>query len=78
MLRIMCFAEEKIPKPELARLHLQFLDNRYNSLPPLYWVFGYLCMIKLGGRVNLILPDVLESHQHIKYPSSIPGEKQRV
>jgi len=55
MLRIMCLTEEKVPKPELARFHLQFLNNRHNSLPPLYRVFGYLCMVELGGRVNLIL-----------------------
>lgn len=55
MLRIVCFAEEKIPKPELARFHLQFLDNRHNSVPPLCRIFGYLCMVKFGGRVNLVL-----------------------
>lgn len=62
MLRIMCLAEEKVPKPELTRLHLQFLDNRHNSLPALCWVFGNLCVVKFGGRVDLILPGVLENY----------------
>lgn len=48
MLRVMRLAEEKVPKPELARFYLQLLDNRHNSLPALYRVLGDLCMVELG------------------------------
>lgn len=48
VLRIMCLAKEKVPKPRLARLRFQFLHYRHNRFPSLCRVFGYLCMVKFG------------------------------
>jgi hypothetical protein len=55
VLWIMRFAEEEIPKAELASLHLEFFDDRNDGLPPRR-VIGELSLGQPLSRPDLRLP----------------------